>query len=182
MREVKGGRRLPALQALIVLGVVGLVAALAIPALATQGKNSMLRQNLAALALQARAEMVLLPDGAPPAEGSLLGDMGGPAALAQELRSGAAGRFVNPYSGSTGVVCGGPPPGARTASSPAVWITSDLRFTYGAFRTSQLTRSQLAGCLVIAFIQEDGAVSADMYYVDAGGRASTCVEHVSASR
>jgi hypothetical protein len=181
--EVKGGRRLPVLQAVIVFAVAALVAGLAIPALAAQAKSSVLKQNQAALALQVKAEMVLLPDTGLPLDASRFGDdeASAPAALAADLRRGAAGSFVNPYGGSAAIVCSDAPPASDAASSPAVWITDDPHYSSATFRPSQLSRSRLAGCLVVAFSWESGATRVDVYYVDADGQQSHGVEHLTGS-
>lgn len=180
----KGGRRLSALQALIVFAVVGLVAALAIPALATQAKTSVLGQNQDALALQVRTQVALGPDATFATYASLPTDDSNAAALSaalsEDLRSGAAGRFVNPVSGSAAIVSGAPP-ASGSAAQPAVWITDDPHYAYAAFRPTEVTSSGLAGTLVVAFAGKGDGTSIDVYYVDARGRRSPSVDTISAS-
>ena len=178
--ETRGGRRLPVLQALIVFAVVGLLAALAIPALAGQAKESVLRQNQATLAPKLRTQLVLaLEEGPlPSASPSVDEDAPGPlaASVACLVRDGAADGFVNPYSGSSAVVSTPSLSVRDTDPAPAVWITDDGRYILEHFQPTALTRSSLGGSLVIAVGEPGGGTVLQLYYVDAEGRASRSME------
>ena len=175
--ESGDGRRLPVLQLLIVCAIAGVVAALAIPAFGGQAKRSVLRQNAQALALQVQTylaldlstEYVADSDGA-------VAHADGHGALSTELsgalRSGAAGRFANPISGSGAVVCAGAPPASSGLARPAVWITDDPHYAYAQFRSSAVTKSQLAGTLVVVFVTRDGVGTVDVFFVDGAGERS----------
>jgi hypothetical protein len=179
--KINGGRRLPVLQALIVLAVAGLVAALAIPALAAQAKTSVLRQNQVELALQIRTHVVLCADATQAGGVTSSSGAGAAAAIASTLsgeqRSGQGGRFSNPFSGSSAIVYSSAPPAAR-ATRPGVWVTDDARYAYAAFRPSQITRSQLAGSLVVVAVEDGDTVTFDVSYVDSHGRRSPHVETI----
>ena len=171
-------RRLPALQLLIVCAIAGVVAALAIPAFGGQAKRSILRQNAQTLALQVQTDLAL------DLSTVYVADSDGAAAddddiqalsteLSGALRSRAAGRFVNPFSGSGAVVCAGAPPTSSDLARPAVWITDDQHYAYAQFKSSAVTRSQLAGTLVVAFVTRDGVGTVDVFFVDGAGERSS---------
>lgn len=167
--QAKGARRLSVLQALIVFAVAGLVAALALPALASQAKTSVLSQNQAALAQQVRAQIALSSDG-------MVSD-----ALHKGLRSGALGRFVDPISGSAAIVRSASLPARGAEAPPAIWITDDPRYAYAVFSPSDETRAQLAGSLLVVFVNEGSGTTIDVYYVDASGQRSASVETLAAT-
>jgi hypothetical protein len=182
--DTRGGRRLSALQALIVFAVAGLVAALAIPALSAQAKTSVLGQNEHSLGLQVRTlvldlDATYVPTASPSTDESAAAAVA--AALGEELRSGTAGRFVNPVSCSAAIVCSAAPPDSGAAAQPAVWITADPDYAFRAFKPSAVTRSELAGSLVVALAGKDAAATIDVYYVDARGQRSKSVETLAAS-
>ena len=180
--EARGGRRFTVLQALIVFAVAGLVAALAIPAFAAQAKTSVLRQNQVALALQVRTNVVLADDTTPAPDASPPTGTSAADAITSDLsagqRSTADGRYLNPFSASSALVCDGVPPVARAMARPAVWITDDANYAYAAFRPSRLTSSRLAGSLVVATVEKGGTTTIDIYYIDGHGRRSPNVETI----
>jgi type II secretory pathway pseudopilin PulG len=165
------------LPALIVFALFALFAALGIPAFASQAKKAVLRQNTASLASQVRSYLALdlspvyVADAVQPA-----GGLGNPAALstvlAGALRTGIAGRFVNPFSSSRVIVCASAPPSSVGSARPAVWITDDAHYAYAAFRSSPVTKSQLAGTLVVVFGVRANLATIDVFYVDASGARS----------
>jgi type II secretory pathway pseudopilin PulG len=171
------GLHFSVLQLLIVCAITGVVAALAIPAFGAQAKKSVLRQNAETLALQVKSDLALdhsleyVADG----DGAVAGDDDPQAlstALSGALRSGAPGHFVNPFSGSRAIVCAAAPPASSAFARPAVWITDDPHYAYAQFRPSAVTRSQLAGALVVAFVTRDGVGTVDVYFVDGAGERS----------
>jgi hypothetical protein len=170
--ECRNGRRFSVLQLLIVCTIAALVAALAIPAFGAQARKSVLRQNAETLALQVKNDLALDRSPGYVAEGDrAAGD--GPQALSTDLsvtlRSGEAGHFVNPFSGSRAIVCAVAPAASTALARPAVWITDDQHYAYAQFRSSAVTRSQLAGTLVVAFVTRDGVERVDVYFVDGAG-------------
>lgn len=160
-------------QTLIVIAIVGLVAALGIPAFASQAKKSALRQNAENLALQVKGYLALDLSPAYVAAGDQTTSGGGQGtvstALTGALRNGTAGRFVNPFSGSRVIVCESAPPASASRARPAVWITDDAHYAYAAFRPSEATKSQLAGTLVVVFVADAGVSTVEVFYVDAAG-------------
>jgi type II secretory pathway pseudopilin PulG len=170
----RGDGGFSALETLIVLGIVGLIAAVGIPAYASQAQKSVLRQNAQSLALQVKSYLALDLSPAYVADGEQAGGGEGTVstALSGALRSGTAGRFTNPFSGSRVIACESAPPASPSRARPAVWITDDAHYDYAAFRTSATTESQLAGTLVVVFVTEAGVNSVEVFYVDAhGGRS-----------
>ena len=174
--ETKGGRHHPVLQALIVLAVAGLVAALAIPAFAAQAKSSVLRQNQAELAQQLRSDLVLGADTGVSPSNDGASSAAIDSALSASLRSEQDGRFVNPFSGSSAITAGSAPPAVR----PAIWITDDAAYAYVAFSPSKAMGSRLAGSLIVALTDSDAVVVIDVYSVDAQGRRSPTLETIAA--
>ncbi len=92
--------------------------------------------------------------------------------LSGALRGGAAGRFVNPVSGSREIVCAEAPPASSGLTRPAVWITDDQHYSYAQFRSSAVTKSQLAGTLVVVFVVRDGVGTIGVFFVDDAGERS----------
>ena len=171
------GTHFSVLQLLIVCAIAGVVAALAIPAFAAQAKKSVLRQNAETLALQVKNELALDLSPVYVADGdrAAAGDDDPQAlstALSGALRSGAAGHFVNTFSGSLAIVCASAPPASSALARPAVWITDDQHYAYAQFRSSAITRSLLAGTLIVAFVTRDGVGTVDVFYVDGAGERS----------
>ena len=165
------------IEMLIVIAIVGVVAALAIPAFASQAKRSVLRQNAESLALQMKSYLALDLDPAYVADGDQATSAGAgqgalSTTLAGALRSGTAGRFVNPYSGSRVIVCASAPPASASHARPAVWITDDAHYASAQFRSSATTRSQLAGTVLVVFVARDGRSTIDVFFVDASGGRS----------
>jgi Tfp pilus assembly protein PilE len=184
--ERYSGLHFSVLQLLIVCAITGVVAALAIPAFGTQAKKSVLRQNAETLALQVKSALALdhsleyVADG----DRAAAGDDDSQAlstALSGALRSGAAGRFVNTFSGSGAVVCAEAPPASSALARPAVWITDDQHYAYAQFRSSAITRSLLAGTLVVAFVMRDEVGTVDVFYVDGAGERSPVAAAVALS-
>jgi hypothetical protein len=179
--KIKGGRRFTVLQALIVFAVAGLVAALAIPAFAAQAKTSVLRQNQAQLALQIKTQVVLAADTTGVTGVFSSSDAAAAAAITSALsegqRSGQDGRFSNPLSGSSAIVCSNAPPASR-AAGPAVWITDNAAYAATAFRPSRPPCLQLAGSLVVVAVEKGDTVTLDVSYVDGHGRRSPSIETI----
>ena len=160
------------LQLLIVFAIVGVFAGIAIPVYASRAKDTVLRQNAGSLALQVRSYLALDLDSAYVADGDQAQGTDQDnvsAALAAALRSGTAGRFVNPYSRGRAVLCQSEPPTSASGARPAVWITDDPHYAYAAITRSIVTRDQLAGTLVVAFVTQGATETIDVFYVDAAG-------------
>ena len=77
-----------------------------------------------------------------------------------------------PSAAASAIVCAAAPPASSAATRPAVWITDDQHYAYAQFRPSAVTRSQLAGTLVVAFVTRDGVGTVDVYFVDGAGERS----------
>ena len=96
------------LQLLIVVAIAVAVAAIALPVYASKAKDVVLQQNARSLELQVKSRLALglssdfVPDG-----GGDPGDDYVSTTLSGALKSGGrgAGRYVNPASGSTAIVC-----------------------------------------------------------------------------
>ena len=167
----RSGSGFSVLEALIIFAIVGLVAAIGIPAYASQAQKSVLQQNAQCLALQVKSYLALdlsptyVADGAQPGSD----DDAVSRALSGALRSGTAGRFTNPYSGSRVIACESVPPASPSRTRPAVWMTDDAHYASAAFRASATTKSQLAGTLVVVFLEKAGVNSVEVFYVDAHG-------------
>jgi type II secretory pathway pseudopilin PulG len=173
--ESRTGRRLPALEVLVVFAIVGVFAGIGIPVYAARAKDTVLRQNADSLALQTRSYLAL--DLAP----GYVADGDWPPATAQNavsttlagaLRSGTAGRYLNPYSGSRAVVCQSHPPTSASGARPAVWITDDQHYAYAAITRTIVTEDQLAGTLLVVFVTSGSTQTVDVFYIDAAGARS----------
>jgi len=159
-------------QALIVFAIVGVFAGIAIPVYASRAKDTVLRQNADSLALQVRSYLALDLDSAYVADNDRepgIAQDAVSATLAAALRSGAAGRNLNPYSGSRTVLCQSEPPTSASAARPAVWITDDQHYAYSAITRSIVTKDQLAGTLLVVFVTQGTNETIDVFYVDAAG-------------
>jgi len=159
-------------QALIVFAIVGVFAGIAIPVYASRAKDTVLRQNADSLALQVRSYLALDLDSAYVADNDRepgIAQDAVSATLAAALRSGAAGRNLNPYSGSRTVLCQSEPPTSASAARPAVWITDDQHYAYSAITRSIVTKDQLAGTLLVVFVAQGTTGTIDVFYVDAAG-------------
>jgi hypothetical protein len=171
-------RRLAVLETLVVFAVVASIAAVAMPAYAARARESVLKQNALSLVQVVRGEVALdrasayVPDDETAEAGSAEGSLS--TELAGALLSGDAGRYVNPLSGSTTVVCETALPSTTSGIPPAVWITDDQSYAYSAFNASATTTKCLRGTLLIVFITHDGRTGClEVFHVDAAGRRSS---------
>jgi type II secretory pathway pseudopilin PulG len=170
-----------------VVAIAAAVAGIALPRYVSGAKDTTLVRNLGTLELQvkSRAALDLDPTFLPDPDRLASASAGDPAdyqaavtssisvALATTLRQGVAGdtgRFVNPVSHSTAVVCQSAPPWSNGEAQPAVWITDDEEYVYEALSTGG-TQDRLAGTLLVVF-HEDGpdAGTIDVCCVDADGQ------------
>lgn len=166
------------LQVLIVCAIVAAVAGIGLPVYASQAKDTVLRENAASLGLQVKSRLALDLYGGFVADGdgdeACGADGSVSAALARALRAGEAGRFKNPVSGSTAIVCQSEPPRDAGLARPAVWITDDHAFAYGSFSASAALSHDLEGTLLVVFVGRDDRTSAiDVFCVERGGRRSS---------
>jgi F0F1-type ATP synthase membrane subunit c/vacuolar-type H+-ATPase subunit K len=156
-------------QTLVVIAIAGLVAALAIPAYAARAKESVLRQNTATLELEVKSYLAAGlddSDDAANASAVIAHALGGP-------RGGISPWYVNPLCGSRSVVSQTALPAGAGGVPPAVWITDDQGYAFGAFTASPTTKSRLRGTLMIVSIVHDGRTSGiEVFYVDAAGHRS----------
>jgi Tfp pilus assembly major pilin PilA len=152
-------RRLKIIELLIVVGIVVIVAAIAIPAFASQAKKTVLRRNADTLALEVKSRIALDECGC---------DLS--AEIADDVRSGDLGEFINPCSGSRAIVCD--LHDAAASQPPAVLVSDDPAFAFRTFRPSSDVRSRLAGTLVVSISGTGGASSVDVYFVDPDGSPS----------
>jgi Tfp pilus assembly protein FimT len=171
-------RRFAVLEALIVFAVLAIIVAVAAPAYAARARESVLQQNAHGLAQEVRGEVALGVDSAYLSEVGLTAAGSAEAslstALAGALRSGDAGRYVNPLSGSATVVCETALPSSSNGRPPAVWITDDQSYAYSAFTASATTTRYLRGTLMIVFITREGRTGClEVFYVDAAGKRSS---------
>jgi len=171
-------RRFAVLEALIVFAVLAIIVAVAVPAYAARARESVLQQNAHGLAQEVRGEVALDVDSAYLSEVGLTAAGSAEAslstALAGALRSGDAGRYVNPLSGGATVVCETALPSSSNGRPPAVWITDDQSYAYSAFTASATTTRYLRGTLVIVFITREGRTGClEVFYVDAAGKRSS---------
>ena len=162
------------LQALIVVVIVAVTAAIALPVYASKAKDAVLQQNAAALKTQVQSFLAqgldsrFVPDGGTEAGG---GSVSG--SLARALRSGEAGRFVNPRSGGTAILCQSEPPKGAAQARPAVLITDDRAAAHSALSASGES-GDLAGTLLVVFAGHDGdSDSTEVFFIDPDGRPST---------
>jgi type II secretory pathway pseudopilin PulG len=170
-----------------VVAIAAAVAGIALPRYVSGAKDTTLVRNLGTLELQVKslAALDLDPTFLPDPDRLASASAGDPAdyqaavtssisvALATTLRQGVAGdtgRFVNPVSHSTAVVCQSAPPWSNGDAQPAVWITNDEEYVYEALSTGG-KRDCLAGTLLVVF-HEDGpdAGTIEVYYVDSAGQ------------
>jgi type II secretory pathway pseudopilin PulG len=149
------------LELLIVAAIVIVVAAIAIPAFASQARKTVLERNADTLALQVKSHIAL---------GDCTPTLG--AALVADLRSGELGDYVNPCGGSRAVVSACTPSASTIARRPAVLVTDDPRYTFKGFSPSAATKSRLAGTLIVSISTSGGASTVDVYYVDLDGGPS----------
>ena len=169
-------------QTLIVFAVAGIIAAMAIPVYAARAKESVLRENAKTLELEVKSYLALGLDatyitdnetvaGAGTDDGRSASEiitraLGGP-------EDGISAYYINPLCGSHAVVCQTALPSTAGGVPPAVWITDDQRYAYGAFAASPTTKSWLRGTLMIVFITRGDRTSGiEVFYVDAAGQRS----------
>ena len=169
-------------QTLIVFAIAGIIAAMAIPVYAARAKESVLRENAKTLELEIKSYLALGLDatyitdnetvaGAGTDDGRSASEiitraLGGP-------EDGISAYYINPLCGSHAVVCQTALPSTAGGVPPAVWITDDQRYAYGAFAASPTTKSRLRGTLMIVFITRGDRTSGiEVFYVDAAGQRS----------
>jgi type II secretory pathway pseudopilin PulG len=177
-----GGSGFVVLPTLIVFAIVGVVAAIGLPVYASGAKDTVLRQNVRTLEVELKSQAALdlepsfvADDGQ--ATGSSVAQGHAVLAIAKAIRAsdnGCVRRFANPFSGSRAIVCQATPQVSGRGSQPAIWITDDQRYAYGAFVPSASIKGQLAGTLLVV-VGEGGSQGAiQIFYVDdAGQRSST---------
>jgi hypothetical protein len=176
-RMQRRDRGFAVLQLLIVCAVAAIVAAIALPVYASRAKDVVLQENTRNLERQVQSclavglDPAFVPDGDRDADDDTLS-----ATLSRVLRSGArgdAGRYVNPLTGSTAIICQSAPPCAAGKNRPAVWITDDQDAAHEALAECGRTNAALAGTLLVVFDVDDGTTtSIDVFYVDRDGRPS----------
>jgi len=176
MRANRRGRTaqdgLAVLQILIVFVMAAGVAGIGIPVYASRAKDVVLEQNTANLKLQ--IERVIVQD----EDASMADDTLG-ADLTRALGSSAAGRYINPVSGSTDIVSRPSPPKAG-AAAPAIWITTNPEYAHNLAAATVSGNDSLAGTLLVALADRgDGTSAADVYFVDRQGHCSDSVETLS---
>ena len=176
------GSGLPVIQLLIVVAIVGIVAAMAIPVYAARAKESVLRQNAKTLELEVRSYLAASLDATcVAADKTVAGagtyeQRGAFEVIAQTLRGPADGisaSYVNPLCGSHAIVSQATLPSAAGSPPPAVWITDDQHYAYAAFTASPTTKSRLRGTLMVVFVTHGGRTSGiEIFYVDGAGKRS----------
>ena len=176
MRANQRGRTaqdgLAVLQILIVFAIAIVVAGIGIPVYASRAKDVVLEQNMANLKLQ--IERVMVQD-----EDASMADDALGADLTRALGNSAAGRYVNPASGSTEIVSQPSPPKAG-AAAPAIWITTDPEYAHDVFAATVSSSDSLAGTLLVVLAARgDGTTATDVYFVDRHGHCSDRVETLS---
>jgi len=170
------------LQIVIVASIACIVAAVAIPVYAARAKESVLQQNARTLEMEVKSYLALDLDPVFVAGPHSSADDGeGDKRPASEVIARALGGqgggisayYVNPLCGSRDVVCQSALPETAGGEPPAVWITDDQRYEYGAFAASPVTKSRLRGTLMIVFATSGGRTSGiEVFYVDAAGEKS----------
>jgi type II secretory pathway pseudopilin PulG len=164
------------LQLLIVCAVAAIVAAIALPVYASRAKEVVLQENARNLERQVQSCLAVGLDTAFVPDGDRDADDTVSTTLSRVLHSGArgdAGRYVNPLTGSTAIMCQSAPPCTAGKDRPAVWITDDQHAAYKALAGSGRTNAALAGTLLVVFDADGGSTtSIDVFYVDRDGRPS----------
>jgi type II secretory pathway pseudopilin PulG len=169
-----------ALELLVIIVIICVVAAIGVPTLHARAKTSVLESNL-----QSLAELVTekVAEGYSPQyrqSGDGNADRYLSTYLEESLSTAIDGRYVNPTvgktSGTTIVNTSLPAPGSPE-TRPAVLITDSADYQYLLFNTLAASeREALAGTLVVAFDQQGASV--DVFYVDGKGCRSTSVVNV----
>jgi type II secretory pathway pseudopilin PulG len=178
MKRVTAGSKeqgFAVLQMLVVFAIVAAVAGIGLPVYASRAKHVVLEQNVESLEVQVKGLLAL--------DGDAVGDDSCLAAgLARALSASDAGRYVNPLSGSDGIVWQDALSDRTESGPPAIWITDDSRYAHEGFVASGDTRCRLAGTLLVVLrgrngtIAVDETIAVDVFYVDGEGRKSTRVE------
>ena len=168
---------------LIVVAIIGFLCAIAAPVYAgqrTKAEDVLLTANARSLTTAAQSCWMDVQNAAPTSlPGSIVVARGW---LTQRLRSpsetGAGLRFVNPCTGSDGVVDANKLPAGR--SSPAVWITSDPGLAYETFAATDATVVRLRGTIIVNYVidsqQRSGQI--EVFSVDRKGNKSAAVQTV----
>ena len=169
-------------QAMIVFAIAALVVAIAVPVYAARAKESVLRENARTLELEVKSYLALDLDATYVADNETVAGAGtddkrsASEVIARALvgpEAGLSGYYVNPLGGSRAVVCQTALPSTAGGTPPAVWITDDPRYAYGAYTASPTTKSRLRGTLMIVFVTRSGRTSGiEVFYVDAAGERS----------
>lgn len=170
------------IQTLIVAAIAAIVVAVAVPVYAARAKESVLRENAKTLELEVKSYLALDLDATYVADNETVAGAGtddersASEVIAQALGGpgdGISAYYVNPLGGSRAIVCQTALPSTAGGTPPAVWITDDQRYAYGAFTASPTTKSRLRGTLMIVFISHSGRTSGiEVFYVDAAGERS----------
>ncbi len=173
-----------ALELLVIIAIVAVVAAIGLPTLHRTSAEAVLAGNVYTLASLVEEEMLRGWDTAyhPTGEGSpdrylsnrLEYDLG----LAQ-----GASRYANPQAGGSRgdvVLNSRAIPAERSSASPAVFITDNSASRYDVFDTQpyEVSRRFLAGSLMVQF--NTVYQSVDVFYVDKDGRKSADVTRLPA--
>lgn len=170
------------IQALIVFAIAAIVVAVAVPVYTARAKESVLRENAKTLELEVKTYLALdleatyVADTEAVAGAGTGDDRHASEVIAQALGGrgdGLSAYYINPHGGSRASVCQTALPSSAGGAPPAVWITDNQRYAYGAFTASPTTQSRLRGTLVVVFVTHNGHTSSlEIFYVDAAGERS----------
>jgi type II secretory pathway pseudopilin PulG len=170
------------LEVLVIVAIVSVIAALAVPRIHTKAREAFLDSNMRSLASTVQ-DLVL--EGFDSAYRST--DDGGADTyistnLETSLRESAGkAQYVNPYARSTTsrtIINSSTVAGDPAITPPAVFVTDNPACRYDSF-DSQLdvaTRRQLAGTIMVQFNAPEGRL--DVFFVDGAGNRSAQVVHV----
>jgi type II secretory pathway pseudopilin PulG len=183
-RHTFGQNGITVLELLIMVVVVGVVAAIGVPFLHGRSKSAVLDANLQSLAAIVQEEALegYSWDYRPDSDGdddtdtnlsshleTLLGESVGKSRYVNPCVPGRTARtIVNSTSIATG----------PETLPPAVFLTNSAECRYAAFETQpyDTVRRYLTGSIIVQFDTEAGNV--DVFFVDAGGNKSARVIHV----
>ena len=167
-----------ALEVLVIVVILCVVAAVGVPTLHARAKHSVLEMNLQSLASLVEQEITegFNPKYRQSGEGDAAKYLSNH--LEATLADVSAGVYVNPTvatpSRGRAVVNASLPPSRSEGERPAVLITDAPRYQYVFFNTLEDSiRAALAGSLVIAF--DAARRSVDIFFVDAEGNKSSNV-------
>lgn len=181
-RGASGQEGITALEILVMVVIVGVIAALGIPAIHTRSKSAVLDANMRSLASIVEEEGLQGYDTSYRATGAGSAD----AYLSSRLEvlfreAGGKARYVNPCASRTtartilnsSTVCTDP-----SQAPPAVFITDAADCRYDVFDSLPYDagRHLLSGAIVVHF--NTPARTVDVFYVDAAGNKSPRVVHV----